>query len=61
MESLNILDLLQEEGLKIVPSLPTPAMVAAGMQVSGLSEEAVKKLYYTMLSLSDEDIPEQKN
>ncbi len=61
IDSLNVLDLLQEEGLKIVPLVPSPLMIQAGMQVSGLSEDVVKKIYLTMLRFSDEDIPEQKN
>ncbi len=61
LESLNVLDLLQEEGLKIVPAYPTSAMLKAGAQITGLSEETVKKLYLSMLSFSDEEIPEQKN
>ncbi len=61
LESLNVLDLLREEGLKIVPAYPTPIMVQAGMQLTGLPEETVKKLYLAMLSISDEDIPEHTN
>ncbi len=61
LESLNVLDLLQEEGLKIVPAHPTPVMIQAGVQLTGLSEDMVRKLYLAMLSFSDEDIPEQKN
>ena len=46
---------------QIVPAHPTPVMIQAGVQLTGLSEDMVRKLYLVMLSLSDEDIPEQKN
>lgn len=56
-DSLDILETLNEEGLMVMPIVPTPQMVEAGMQVSGLSAEEVKKLYFTMITFSDEEIP----
>lgn len=61
LESLNVLDLLQEEGLKIVPTYPTALMIQTGAQMTGLSEDMVQKMYLAMLSISDEDVPDQKN
>ncbi len=61
LESLNVLDLLQEEGLKIVPAYPTALMIQTGAQMTGLSEDMVQKMYLAMLSISDEDVPDQKN
>ncbi len=61
LDSLEMLGSLQEEGLKIVPVVPTLAMVKAGAQVSGLSEDVVQELYEMMLNFSDESFPAQMN
>lgn len=61
LDSLEMLESLQEEGLKIVPVVPTKAMIKAGTQVSGLSEDAVQELYEMMLNFSDESFPAQMN
>ncbi len=55
-ESLDILEALTEEGLMVVPTTPTPEMVSAAMRVSDLTEEEVRKIYYAMITFSDEDL-----
>ena len=54
--SLELLATLSAQGLVIVPSEPTPEMLQAGMQASGLPSEKVKHLYQVMITHADEEV-----
>ncbi len=60
-ESLDALEALSEEGLMVVPTVPTPEMISAAMRVSDLTEEEVRKIYYAMITFSDEDLVLSRN
>ena len=60
-ESLDALEALSEEGLMVVPTVPTPEMISAAMRVSDLTEEEVRKIYYAMITFSDEDFILSRN
>ena len=49
-DSLDFLDVLQEEGLIVIPSDPTPEMLVAGMKATGRSEDEVRAIYVAMLN-----------
>ncbi len=60
-ESLEMLQALNEEGLIIVPAVPTQTMLAAAKKLSNLSESEIRKLYFAMTSFADEEIPASTN
>ena len=60
-ESLEMLRSLNEEGLMIVPSVPTPAMIGAAKQLCNLSDADIRRLYFAMTSFADEGIPVSTN
>ena len=60
-ESLEMLRALSEEGLVIVPAIPSLPMVEAAQKVCKLSESQVRKIYTAMISFADEEIPTQVN
>ena len=60
-DSLEMLRALNDEGLIIVPSVPTEAMIKAAKKVLDLSEKDIRKLYFTMTSFADEEIPMSTN
>ena len=60
-ESLEMLQALNEEGLIIVPTVPTKAMIEAARKVSDLSEKEIRRIYFTMTSFADEEVPRSTN
>ena len=60
-ESLEMLQALNDEGLIIVPAVPTKAMIDAAKEISDLSEKDIRKLYFTMTAFSDDSIPRSTN
>lgn len=60
-ESLEMLQALNEEGLMIVPSVPTEAMVNAAKSFCNLSEADIRKIYFAMTSFADDEIPMSTN
>lgn len=47
--AMNILDDLNKSGYAVVPAKPTKAMIAAGVDCSGISEDVVEKIYRAMI------------
>ena len=60
-ESLEMLQALNEEGLMIVPAIPTPTMIQAAKQLCDLSDADIRRLYFAMTSFADEGIPQPTN
>ena len=60
-ESLEVLQALSEEGLIIVPAVPTEIMINAAKKLSNLSETEIRKLYFAMTSFADEEVPMSMN
>ena len=60
-ESLEMLRALNEEGLVIVPAVPSLPMIEAAEKVCNLSESQVRKVYATMIAFADDEIPSQVN
>lgn len=60
-ESLEILERLTEDGLMIVPVEPSKGMIDAASRASGICAEKVKQIYLTMVTYSDEEVPEDLN
>jgi len=56
-ESLEMLQALNEEGLMIVPAIPTKQMIQAAKELCNLSEADIRRLYFAMTSFADEGIP----
>ena len=60
-ESLEMLQALNEEGLMIVPSVPTDAMINAAKRLCDLSDADIRRIYFAMTSFADEGIPMTTN
>lgn len=60
-ESLEMLQALSDEGLLIVPAVPTKMMIDAARKIADLSEKDIRKIYFTMTSFADEEIPKSTN
>ena len=60
-ESLEMLQALNDEGLIVVPAIPTATMIEAAKKISNLSETDIRKLYFTMTSFADEEVPISTN
>ena len=60
-ESLEMLQALSEEGLMIVPSVPTDAMIDAAKKLSNLSDSDIRRIYFAMTSFADDGIPVSTN
>ena len=60
-ESLEMLQALSDEGLIIVPAVPTEMMIKAAKKLSNLSETEIRKLYFAMTSFADEEVPMSTN
>ena len=60
-ESLEMLQALSDEGLIVVPAIPTETMVSAAKKISNLSEKEIRKIYFTMTSFADEEVPISTN
>ena len=60
-ESLEMLQALNEEGLMIVPAVPTEAMIAAARNLCDLSDSDIRRVYFAMTSFADEGIPTSTN
>jgi len=52
--ALNVLSIVKDTGLALVPPDPTDAMVAAGMAVSGASAEQTRAVYRAMIAAAVE-------
>jgi hypothetical protein len=55
------LQALNEEGLMIVPAVPTEAMIAAARNLCDLSDSDIRRVYFAMTSFADEGIPTSTN
>ena len=60
-ESLEMLRALNEEGLVIVPAIPSLPMIEAAQKVCKLPEQQLRKIYAAMIAFADEEIPKQVN
>ncbi|MBO5997956.1 MAG: hypothetical protein J6P93_05465 [Alphaproteobacteria bacterium] len=60
-ESLEMLQALSDEGLIVVPAIPTETMISAAKKISNLSEKEIRKIYFTMTSFADEEVPISTN
>ena len=60
-ESLEMLQALNDEGLIVVPAVPTEAMIQAAKKISNLSEKDIRKLYFTLTSFAGEEVPISTN
>mgnify|MGYP003571561153 CR=1 FL=1 len=60
-ESLEMIRALNEEGLIIVPSMPSECMIREAQKVCNLSETQLKKIYFAMTSVTQDDLPYQVN
>lgn len=60
-ESLEMLRALSEEGLMIVPTVPTDSMVAAAKRLCNLSDSDIRRIYFAMTSFADEGTPVSTN
>ena len=60
-ESLEMLQALNEEGLMIVPSIPTESMISAAKKLCNLSDADIRKIYFAMTTFADESIPMSTN
>ena len=60
-ESLEMLQALNEEGLMIVPSVPTDAMINAAKRLCDLSDADIRRIYFAMTSFADEGTPVSTN
>ena len=60
-ESLEMLRTLTEEGLMIVPSVPTDSMIAAAKRLCNLSESDIRRIYFAMTTFADDEIPVATN
>ena len=60
-ESLEMLQALNEEGLMIVPSVPTESMINAAKKLTNLSDSDIRRIYFAMTSFADEGIPVSTN
>ena len=60
-ESLEMLQALNEEGLMIVPSVPTETMINAAKKLTNLSDSDIRRIYFAMTSFADEGTPVSTN
>ena len=60
-ESLEMLQALNEEGLMIVPTVPTASMIAAAKRLCDLSESDIRRIYFAMTTFADDEIPASTN
>ena len=56
-----MLQALSDEGLIIVPAVPTEMMIKTAQKLSNLSETEIRKLYFAMTSFADEEVPMSTN
>ncbi len=60
-ESLEMLRALNDEGLIVVPAIPTEAMVAAAKRLLNISEADIRKLYFAMTTFANDELPVSTN
>ena len=60
-ESLEMLQALNEEGLMIVPTVPTEAMINAAKRLCNLSDSDIRRIYFAMTTFADDEIPVSTN
>ena len=60
-ESLEMLQALNEEGLMIVPTVPTESMINAAKRLCNLSDADIRRVYFAMTTFADDEIPMSTN
>ncbi len=60
-ESLEMLRALNDEGLIVVPAIPTEAMIAAAQRLLTISEADIRKLYFAMTTFANDELPVSTN
>ena len=53
--ALDVVEIMSKSGLTTIPHDPTDSMIAAGMEVSGVTAEQARTIFKAMLAASDED------
>ena len=53
--ALDVVEIMSKSGLTTIPVEPTDSMIAAGMEVSGVTAEQARTIFKAMLAASDED------